>query len=281
MREKKPIAIFYLFRAFESSLIAASGVLEFILLKVYDVHQLLLIFLGAFFMMGGIYAWNDSLDIKEDKINHPERPIPSGAFTIAQAKVLGTISFIISSIFLAWLSMKILMLGIIAAFVGVMYSKTTKRIIFGKNLTVIMSALIGAATVAFVISNSLKTISLAFLLSIVLLLFGYEILKDMQDIFGDHAVGITTIPHLVGWDNATLIAGTTFTLSCVAIGIYFQFSGLLFESFVSYITAVLLIPIFFILHTYPQKISLVRMVAILVVGIALNTVALSIYIREK
>ncbi|MEE2759101.1 MAG: geranylgeranylglycerol-phosphate geranylgeranyltransferase [Candidatus Thermoplasmatota archaeon] len=46
--------------------------------------------------MGAWNAFNDVFDHENDALNHPERPIPSGALTLIQAKAIGRASFLLS-----------------------------------------------------------------------------------------------------------------------------------------------------------------------------------------
>ena len=63
--------------------------------------ELTLVILHAFCVatfMGAWNAFNDIQDHEIDKHNHPERPIPSGALTLVQAKAVGRAAFLLSII---------------------------------------------------------------------------------------------------------------------------------------------------------------------------------------
>ena len=63
--------------------------------------ELVLVILHAFCVatfMGAWNAFNDIQDHEIDKHNHPERPIPSGALTLVQAKAVGRAAFLLSII---------------------------------------------------------------------------------------------------------------------------------------------------------------------------------------
>ena len=63
--------------------------------------ELTLVILHAFCVatfMGAWNAFNDIQDHEIDKHNHPERPIPSGALTLIQAKAVGRAAFLLSII---------------------------------------------------------------------------------------------------------------------------------------------------------------------------------------
>ncbi len=281
-KRSKIISYLYLARAFESSLIGVTGAIELIMLGESNLQRLITIAIGAFFMMVGIYAWNDALDIKEDSISHPERPIPRGEITMGEAKTIGTSSFIIALLFFWFLGLNYIPLFLLGSLVGVFYSKTTKHITFGKTATVLTTAVIGAGSVAFVEKGNLSTTIIAFTLSIALLLLGYEIMKDMRDVSGDKVAGIRTIPMILGFSRATLVAGSSFVLSCLGIGAFFLSIGYLFEGIISILTGIIIIPAFiWLYHRHDnQIIDMVRLFAIGTIGLSLNVVAISIYIKQ-
>lgn len=281
-KRAKILSIFYLGRFFESSLIGATGVIELIMLGVTDLEKLAILGLGAIFMMVGIYSMNDVLDLEEDKINHPERPIPNGELTAAEASVLGGFAFVIATAFFWMLGNEYVLLFFLGSSVGVLYSRTTKHVTYGKTTTVLATAIIGALTVAWVEIEELNETILAFTFSIGLLLLGYEIMKDMRDVTGDSQVGIRTIPMILGFKKATILAGIAFVLSCFSIGIFFLTRQLVFEGTISVMTGVLIIPAFAWLYFRSEMrvIDLVRMFAIGTIGFSLNIVAISIYFRQ-
>jgi geranylgeranylglycerol-phosphate geranylgeranyltransferase len=63
--------------------------------------ELILVFLHAMCVATFMAAWNafnDVQDHESDALNHPERPIPSGALTLMQAKAVGRATFLLSII---------------------------------------------------------------------------------------------------------------------------------------------------------------------------------------
>ncbi|RMG24231.1 MAG: hypothetical protein D6732_23920 [Methanobacteriota archaeon] len=281
-KRSKLISLLYLARVFESSLIAVTGSIELVMLGEKNLERLAIMILGAFFMMTGIYAWNDVLDIGEDTVSHPERPIPRKEITIHEAKIIGTVSLLISLTFFLFLGFEYIILSALGAFVGIAYSRTTKQITFGKTLTVLFTAIVGAFSVAYVERREIPVTIIAFSFSIVLLLLGYEIMKDMRDVRGDAEVGIRTIPMILGAEKATILAGSAFVVSCLGIGAFFLQIGLNFEGVISFITGIIIIPSFVWLYQKPSErtIDVVRLFAIGAIGLSLNAVAVSIYFRS-
>ena len=63
--------------------------------------ELLLVLLHSICVATFMAAWNAFNDVQDhetDALNHPERPIPSGALTLIQAKAVGRAAFLLSII---------------------------------------------------------------------------------------------------------------------------------------------------------------------------------------
>ncbi len=63
--------------------------------------ELVLVLLHAICVATFMAAWNAFNDVQDhetDAVNHPERPIPSGALTLIQAKAVGRATFLLSII---------------------------------------------------------------------------------------------------------------------------------------------------------------------------------------
>jgi geranylgeranylglycerol-phosphate geranylgeranyltransferase len=133
---------------------------------------------------------NDIIDVKSDRINHPERPIPAGLMSSVQARkfmlalaILSLLSaFFVSPLHLAGCFIPIIFLTV--------YSLKLKATPLTGN--VIVSFLVAYALVygglgAERFSHLIIPSALAFLLNI-----SREIIKDMEDRQGDAAHGIIT-----------------------------------------------------------------------------------------
>lgn len=81
---------------------ASTVVVGALMVKIDFSHiDLVLVLLHALCVatfMGAWNAFNDVLDHEVDALNHPERPIPSGALTLIQAKAIGRAAFLLSII---------------------------------------------------------------------------------------------------------------------------------------------------------------------------------------
>lgn len=170
-------------------------------------------------------ALNDYCDYQIDRINRPERPLPSGRVSRPLALTWASLLFI-SGTLLGLGHNQGPLLGIIlfALVLLISYSLFFKRLPFIGNFTV---ALILGMTFLFsaaLFGDWRKGIPPAFLA------FGFnlirEIVKDMQDIEGDRAVGARTLPIWLGLEPTRNIVLAAIGLLCVGallpywLGIY-------------------------------------------------------------
>jgi geranylgeranylglycerol-phosphate geranylgeranyltransferase len=149
---------------------------------------------------------NDYFDVEIDRINKPKRPLARGALSRTHA-------------FRYWLALNLVALAtsllltslnfLMAVFTIPMlyiYSRYFKRMLFIGNLTisalVSLGFLYGAASTGNV-QNVVYPTVFSFLLNL-----GREMLKDLEDVEGDKALGATTIPIRFG-------TTTTLTLTTV------------------------------------------------------------------
>lgn len=173
-----------------------------------DVYALP-IFLGfavAFLFGLAGNAINDYFDYENDKINHPERPIPSGKLKPEQALFFSIFFFAVSLILSFYLS-SIVGYGALLVVVIALASQVAYEWRF-KHEKIIGNVIIGTQTaLAFVFGGVVvgKTgmtgiIAVAVFLSIV----GREIVKDIEDVKGDK--DRVTIPMKLGVKNAGIVA---------------------------------------------------------------------------
>ena len=114
-----------------------------------------------------------------------------------------------------------------------------------------------------------------FILSISLLLFSYEILKDIHDIEGDKAVGIRTFVMITSPSTTSKISIGLFMSSCILMSIGFFSKRYFLEAAISFITAfVLLIPASkLIKNPSPQNSEIIRYVIVTIILGSLTIVA--------
>lgn len=168
-----------------------------------------------FFIAGSGMVINDIYDIEIDKINRPDRPIPRGAITLKQAKILfaGTlligIVFSVIHSFVLSLGMLNILLAIIFGLMGWIYAKWGKKSGFFGNILVSISFSIGLIYGAVLNSMIIPIYIYFFFLTSFFLLISREIVKGCEDISGDKEHGVKTLAVLYGVDITMRVAAFT------------------------------------------------------------------------
>ena len=168
---------------------------------------------------------NDIFDVEVDKINRPNRPIPSGDITIREAYFLFYLFNIIGLIFagLSSLIIKTPLPFIVAVFmiiVGVAYSWKLKIMGFVGNVTVGLSFATGylygvlIATRNYSLTGEIITSLMFFIISSTLLI-AREIVKGIEDIEGDAVRNVKTLARSKGIRFASITAAIFYFIALV------------------------------------------------------------------
>lgn len=176
--------------------------------------------LSAGLVAGGGNVINDIYDLDVDKINKPKRPLPSGRISL-KASFIWCRSLLISGVALAFSIQS--GLGLIAFLVAILlwgYAKHWKGTVFLGNVIVAfcgaLAFIFGALTVSNIADGIIPAI-FAFLIHL-----GREIIKDIEDMDGDSALGLRTLPIVWGVEKSRyLAAGVLLTLCLVTVYPYF------------------------------------------------------------
>ncbi|MFX1521083.1 MAG: geranylgeranylglycerol-phosphate geranylgeranyltransferase [Promethearchaeota archaeon] len=198
-------------------------------IPLYSQSAFLLILILSYFTYIFIAAAgnviNDVFDIEIDRINRPDRPIPSGVISINQAKIYSIVLWLIGIIF-SFISIPISPAGfwcpiiaIFFSFIGFAYAAKGKVIgIFGNFMVAISFSFGyiygGVITGAFnQITSSLAIIT--FFLSSFFMLQSREIIKGMEDVEGDRLRQVKTIAMVYGHRAAAMSAAICGALAIV------------------------------------------------------------------
>ncbi|MCD6215666.1 MAG: UbiA family prenyltransferase [Candidatus Aenigmarchaeota archaeon] len=168
---------------------------------------------------------NDYYDVEMDKINAPQRPIPSGKISKRSALIYSIILFVIGISFAGLINTQCFILAIVNSLLEIIYSWKAKKMFFIGNVVdswfVLSSFLFGSMIVTGIMSTGLVVIVvclLAFLSNM-----GREIFGDIEDIVGDKAVGANTLPVKLGVNKAKLIAYLFIIASVILSFLPFEF----------------------------------------------------------
>ncbi len=161
--------------------------------------------LGALLVNGGGNGLNDYFDLAVDRVNRPDRPIPSGRLSPGGAL---RISLGASAVGVALALVAAPVAGAAAAVNGgllALYARYSKRMLITGNLLV--SALVASV---FPYGALVTTGNLAAVLPITLCAFlaglSLEVVKDIEDVRGDAANGARTLPLYAGAGVSRVVA---------------------------------------------------------------------------
>jgi geranylgeranylglycerol-phosphate geranylgeranyltransferase len=172
--------------------------------------------LAAFFFGCGGNVVNDYLDLEGDRINHPDRPLPSGEVTPHAALRLAAVLFAISgvlSLLLGYISgYRVLLIVVLAFILQMSYENRLKREKVLGNLVIGAQVALAFVFGGLVVRNALATAPLAGLAFASIT--GREVVKDIEDLEGD--VGKNTLPRMIGPRGAGVVASSLLLLAVVA-----------------------------------------------------------------
>lgn len=156
----------------------------------------------AFFFMAAGNMLNDYFDSELDKINHPERPIPSGAISENLVIISAGAIFVILLVLGITVNSIMFLILVFATLLMVGYELVFKRLGFPGNI--VISILVGMLFLfgAAVVKEFGAVIILALLAGLATLT--REIVKDIQDIKGD--LDRSTLPKQIGIRKSGILA---------------------------------------------------------------------------
>lgn len=173
-----------------------------ILGQMHDTNSLLLLILSVILINGAGNVINDIYDIEIDRINRPDRPLPSGQMTLRTARVYMFNLFALGVFCASLISLETFYIAaLLATPLLIAYSYKLKRMPIIGNLLV--SFMLGLAFIyvgsAFgQIQETLVMAALAFGFTLI-----RELVKDLEDMEGDQESGARTLP-LVWGEKRTL-----------------------------------------------------------------------------
>jgi geranylgeranylglycerol-phosphate geranylgeranyltransferase len=170
--------------------------------------------LCAFFFAGAGNALNDYYDAETDKVNHPERPIPSGRVKRPAARSISIVLFAMSNIIafaVSWYTWDLLpfLIVALATVLMVSYETWSKARGFVGNLAISLLIAMGFAFGGAVVHNVARVLVPALLAA--LSNVGREVLKDIEDMKGDK--DRKTLPMTIGARKASTVAAAFFAIA--------------------------------------------------------------------
>lgn len=220
-----------LFRLFRFELPFTAGVCVILgellaLGSLPSVKEILLGFLSVFFVSATSLILNDYFDIESDKINAPERPLPSGLVTERDVVLLSIVVTILGFITGYLISLQALFVVIFVWAVGFLYNWRFKKAGFIGNLMVCFSVGMTFIFGGIAVNKPFEIIVWFFAIWVMLIDLGEEIAADAMDVEGDRLEGSRSLALILGLENALKISAATFFLVIVASSVPFILSWL-------------------------------------------------------
>ncbi len=167
-------------------------------------------FLVGFLLSGAAMISNDYFDLEVDRVNHPERPLPSGQISVRRLTVL-TAAFTVGGLAAAaLLGTPALLFAIPVWALGLLYNAKLKEMGLPGNVAVSVSVastfVFGGLVVGGLRSGLLWTFSgLAFLFDL-----GEEVAGGVMDIQGDAIRNARSLARVHGRKTALTVTGGLF-----------------------------------------------------------------------
>jgi geranylgeranylglycerol-phosphate geranylgeranyltransferase len=193
-----------------NSLMVGFAVIVGVYLAAPDLRNVPYLILLSSFAVGFLISassmvLNDIADIEIDKVNAPERPLPSGAISKREAYVCYTI-LLISGLALSTLTgLDSLFVAALGAVLAALYNLRLKLSGLPGNVIVAFSTSL-PFLYAFTVVDKPNTVVLVFWAMVFLAVLGREIAKDIADIEGDLVKKARTLPILLGRRAAAIVA---------------------------------------------------------------------------
>ncbi len=170
-------------------------------------------FLTASLMMAGTMILNDVYDVEVDRLNNPQRPIPSGRIKKHEAYVLALSFSAASIIFAALLGPWTALTALLALGLMAYYNTRGKRAGLTGNLIVSFNVALPFFFGGLAVGSLTKLLYIFSLLAFLANL-GREIAKGIPDVQGDRALGVRTLAVSIG-PKKTATASASMFLAAV------------------------------------------------------------------
>jgi geranylgeranylglycerol-phosphate geranylgeranyltransferase len=214
----------------------------FITGTIHPLMKVMCACLSGGLIAAGANAINDFYDIEIDKINKPNRPIAAGIIRPGEAFIVSIIFFLIGVTLGYLVNWKAFIVSGASALLLYYYSFRLKRTVLWGNLSVSFVtalAFIYGGIAVDRLSYALIPATFSFFYHL-----GREIIKDVEDVKGDRADHIVTLPIAYGEKLALQIAAAVYVFLIVL-----TFLPYLFKIFgIYYLLTVLMIVDFVILY---------------------------------
>ena len=220
--------VFGLLRLFRFELPFTAGVCvllgQLLALKLIPtVSQMLLGFSSVFFISAAALIINDYFDLETDKINAPERPLPSGLVTKQEVVILFCAVTLLGWIAAYLINIQTFWVALFVWVIGFLYNWRLKKAGLLGNLMVSFSVGMTFIFGGVGVGRPFEKVVWLFAVLAFLINLGEEIAADAMDMEGDRKTGSRSLPVMIGREAALKVSAITFLLVCVCSALPFLF----------------------------------------------------------
>lgn len=166
--------------------------------------------LSIFLISASILVSNDYFDVETDKINAPDRPIPSNLVSASEALLLSIILLLTGIILSYLISIETLICAICLSIIGFLYNRRFKKHGLLGNLLVSFSVGMTFIYGGLSVGLPLNKMVLFFAVIAALIDLGEEIAADAMDVKGDLLIKSNSLAIKYGKPVALKISGYIF-----------------------------------------------------------------------
>ena len=175
-------------------------------------------FSSVFCISAAALILNDYFDIESDRINAPERPLPSGLVTKRDVVLLTIAVTLLGLLAGAFISGTVLITTAVVWLIGFLYNWRFKRTGFIGNLMVSFSVGMTFIVGGMAVQQPFSTLVCFFALWVALIDLAEEIAADAMDVEGDRLKGSRSLAVRLGSENALRISAGIFLLVVLGSG---------------------------------------------------------------
>ncbi len=168
-----------------------------------DWFNVALAVLATILVSSSANAWNDYLDVEIDRINQPNRPLPSGQVSLRAAKWFSFTLAVLSLFVAAFINLPSFIIVLGANLLLYIYSLKLKSTVLLGNIAVAFISAMSAVFGGVAAGNPQPTIWLFLIIFVAIL--GREVLKTLADYDGDLSESVRTISTVWGKRAARIV----------------------------------------------------------------------------
>jgi geranylgeranylglycerol-phosphate geranylgeranyltransferase len=158
---------------------------------------------AALLVAAAANAWNDYLDIEIDRINQPNRPLPSGLISLPTARNFSLWTSVVALIIAYFISLPVFLITLFFILVLYLYSWKLKSTVLIGNATVAVTSASSAIFGGIAAGNVGPSLWLALIIGTGIM--GREVLKTLADYEGDLREHCRTVATVWGKRRARII----------------------------------------------------------------------------